>query len=240
MKASFKRFRFATSVIVDALALYFEASCSLRQIQRFLQNHRSVSVSHVSIYRWIRHFAPFFKTVSNFLLQRANLQSDEWHIDETYIKVKGQRHSVWVLLDSETRVVIAFGLSSVRDSNTALALLKQSHSITDASPFTIITDGLDAYNVPIAFAYPEAKHYIYDSFADDYSNNVLESFNKTFKAWYKTKKGFHCFDSALDMISNFMFYYNFIHSHSSLSKQSPACVAGITYSQEQAKHWFLF
>ena len=80
--------------------------------------------------------------------------------------------------------------------------------------------------MPIAFAYPEAKHHTYDSFADDYSNNVLESFNKTFKAWYK--------------ISNFMFYYNFIHSHSSLSKQSPACVAGITYSQEQAKHWFLF
>jgi transposase InsO family protein len=81
---------------------------------------------------------------------------------------------------------------------------------------------------------------VYSCFADDCSNNILEFFNKTFKAWYKTKKGFHSFDSAMDMISNFLFYYNFIHSHSSLSDQSPASVAGVTYSQEQANHWFLF
>ena len=66
----------------------------------------------------------FFRTVSHFLLQKANLQSDEWHVDETYIKVKGQKHSLWILLDSETRVVIAFCLSSVRDSNTALTLFE--------------------------------------------------------------------------------------------------------------------
>ncbi len=187
-------------------------------------------VSHVSIYRWIRHFAPFFKTISNFLLQKANLQSDEWHVDETYIKIKGQQHLLWILLDSETRVVIAFHLSSVRDSNTALTLFEKSRNITDASPFTIIIDGLDAYNMPIVFAYPKSKHHKYSSFIDDYSNNVLESFNKTFKAWYKTKKGFHSFASAVDMISNFLFYYNFIHKYSSLSDQVPACVAGVTYS----------
>ena len=215
-------------------------SSSLRQIQRFLKNHMSVSVSHVSIYRWIRHFAPFFKTISNFLLQNANLQSDEWHADETYIKIKGQQHLLWILMDSETRVVIAFHLSSVRDSNTALTLFEKSRNITDASPFTIITDGLDAYNMPIVLAYSKSKHHIYSSFADDSSNNVLESFNKTFKAWYKKKKGFHSFASALDMISNFLFYYNFIHSHSSLSDQAPASVAGVTYSQDQANHWFLF
>lgn len=113
--------------------------------------------------------------------------------------------------------MIAFCLSSVRDSNTALTLFEKSRNITDASPLTIITDGLDAYNMPILLAYPKSKHHRYPSFADDCSNNVLESFNKTFKAWYKTKKGFHSFDSAMDMISNFLFYYNFIHSHSSLS-----------------------
>ena len=94
--------------------------------------------------------------------------------------------------------------------------------------------------MPILLAYPKSKHHRYPSFADDCSNNVLESFNKTFKAWYKTKKGFHSFDSAMDMISDFLFYYNFIHSHSSLSDQAPACVAGVLYSQEQANHWFLF
>ena len=205
-----------------------------------MQNHWNVCVSHVSIYRWIRHFASFFKTVSHFLLQKANLQSDQWYADETYIKIKGQQHFLWILLDSETRVVIAFCLSSVRDSNTALTLFEKSRNITDASPLTIITDGLYAYNMPILLAYPKSKHHRYHSFAEECSNNILESFNKTFKAWYKTKKGFHSFDSAIDMISNFLFYYNFIHRHSSLSRQAPASVSGVPYTQEQAKHWFLF
>ena len=45
-------------------------------------------------------------------------------------------------------------------------------------------------------------------------------------------------ESTLDMISNFLFYYHFIHSHFYLSGQTPA--VGVAYSQEQTKHFFLF
>ena len=47
-------------------------------------------------------------------------------------------------------------------------------------------------------------------------------------------------ESALHIISNFLFYYHFIHSHFYLLGQAPASVADVTYSQQQAKHWFLF
>ena len=43
-------------------------------------------------------------------------------------------------------------------------------------------------------------------------------------------------ESALDIISNFFFYFHFIHSYSSLSRQAPASVADVARSQEQAKH----
>ena len=56
--------------------------------------------------------------------------------------------------------------------------------------FTIITDGLDAYNIPILLAYPKSKHHRYHSFAEECSNNILESFNKTFKLGIKRKKDF--------------------------------------------------
>ena len=42
-------------------------------------------------------------------------------------------------------------------------------------------------------------------------------------------------ESTLDIISNF-----FIHSHFSLSEKALTSVAGVTYSQEQVKRWFLF
>ena len=43
-------------------------------------------------------------------------------------------------------------------------------------------------------------------------------------------------ESTLDMLSNFLFYYHFIHSHFYLPGQTSA--VGIAYSQEQTKHCF--
>ena len=84
----------------------------------------SVRVSHICIYRWIRHFAPFFRTLSCFLLQKANL-----HTDKTDIKIKAQQHYLWILLDSKTRIVIVFYLSSTKETILFLPSLK-SHPIS--------------------------------------------------------------------------------------------------------------
>ncbi|HIT86631.1 MAG TPA: hypothetical protein IAB62_02430 [Candidatus Coprocola pullicola] len=46
--------------------------------------------------------------------------------------------------------------------------------------------------------------------------------------------------SALDILSNFLFYCDFIHNHSDLFGQDSAFVTSVAYSQEQANHWFLF
>ena len=56
----------------------------------------------------------------------------------------------------------------------------------------------------------------------------------------QNEKRFHYFESALDIISNSLFQYPFIHSHSYLFGQASASVACIIYFQQQAKHRFLF
>ena len=40
--------------------------------------------------------------------------------------------------------------------------------------------------MPLKMAYPKSKHHVYTSFYDTVSNYVIQSFHKTFKAWYKT------------------------------------------------------
>lgn len=42
-----------------------------------------------------------------------------------------------------------------------------------------------------------------ESFKDDISNNLIESFHHQFKAWYETKQGFNSYDSANNLISMF-------------------------------------
>ena len=42
--------------------------------------------------------------------------------------------------------------------------------------------------------------------SSDTNNNLIESFNKTFKAWYKAKKGFNSFEKANNLIYLFIYF----------------------------------
>lgn len=236
---TFKRFRFSPKIILAVLSIYFSSSSSTRQIKKILNILFSVKISHVTIHKWTKRFSDHLRLISAKLLSSGDFNSDEWHADETVVKISGVKHYLWVLLDSETRCVITYYLSPYRNSTSAAQLFQQALLITTSAPGTIITDRLDSYNVPIAVCYPAVRHYPYKSFKDYLNNNFIESFNKTFKAWYKTKKSFKNFCSAEQLITVFMFHYNFLHTHTSLNNLSPANVAGIVYTDKSDDNWFL-
>ena len=154
--------------------MYFENACSLRKIKRFLLQQYHISVSHVSIWRWFNHFAAFFRSTSHFLLQNADFQSDEWHADETFIRIQGVQHYLWILLDSETRTVIAWHLSSIRDGPSAYHLFCCAREQTEEQPQTIITDGLASYEMSIQMIFPNVIHHVYESFVDEKNNKMKE------------------------------------------------------------------
>ncbi len=155
-------------------------------------------------------------------------------------KIKVVNHYLWFLLDAKTKVIISFNLSSQRDSNNALKLLEKSRSVTEVNPKVLVTDNLASYNMPIEIIYPNTNHYRYKGFEDSLNNNFIESFNGTFKDWYKTKKGFKNFDSALSAITNFVFHYNFIRPNSSLNNATPGETAEIDYLNREKLNWLLF
>ncbi len=200
----------------------------------------NVTVSHVSIYNWIIHFSPVFESLSNYLLSKANLTSDDWHADETFIKLNGKDIYLWVLLDSETRVVISHTLSDKRDSASCMKLFKASRQITDSKPLNIFTDALPAYIEAVNLYYKGIVHVICKDKIPKSRNNIIEAFNSIFKNWYRTKRGFKSFRSAGKLIKIFMFHYNFIKEHSGISYMTPAEVAGIKYKKTDKKNWFLF
>lgn len=236
---SFKRFRTPPHIIYQALSLYFDGNMSTRAISRFLRSSINLSVSHAAIHYWTKALAPWFQAVASTFLPSLNLCSDEWHADETFIKIKGITYYLWLLIDSETRFVISFILSDKRDSTQAYRLFHLAAASTRASPQVIITDHWDAYNQATATFYPNASHYRYCDFTDERSNNTIEAFNKTFKAWYRTKKGFKAFESSLCLITTFIFHYNFLHQHTSMNNLPPALVAGANYSDTQRQQWLL-
>ncbi len=84
-------------------------------------------------------------------------------------------------------------------------------------------------------------HIKVQSFRDDISNDIIESFNKTFKSWYKGLRGFNSFDSPNKLTSMFIFHYNFLRPHYSLRDLSPTEVIGVTftYSTKAKNNWLL-
>lgn len=37
-----------------------------------------------------------------------NFASDEWHADETVVKISGQKYYIWFIIDSEARFILSF------------------------------------------------------------------------------------------------------------------------------------
>ncbi|HDX9597096.1 TPA: DDE-type integrase/transposase/recombinase, partial [Bacillus cereus] len=82
---------------------------------------------------------------------RKHLKStnDSWRVDETYIKIKGEKMYLYRAIDSEGNT-IDFYLSSKRDAKAAKYFLKNAlASCHAANPRTITVDGDKAYPVAI-------------------------------------------------------------------------------------------
>ena len=107
------------------------------------------------------------------------------------------------------------------------------------NPELIAYDRFWSYSAPIKILFPDSNHIRVKSFEDEINNNIIESFFGTFKDWYNKLKRFKSFKSANQLITMFIFFYNFIKPHSDLDGLTPAQKSGITYSDKQRKSWFL-
>lgn len=229
--------RHPVHLIITVLSMFYLGKNSFRNISLILKTAFSIKLSHTTIGKWCTNFAPLFDDMRLRLLPMINLDSDEWHTDETIVKIAGVKHYIWFIVDSETRFIIGFHLSPHRDSTQAVSLLHEAKQL--GNPNAIVSDRYAAYKVPVKSLFNGVKHIRVESFKDDISNNLIEAFHKQFKAWYKTKQGFHSFNHANNLISMFVFFFNFVRPHSALNGLTPAQVAGLDLSHKQKRDFWL-
>lgn len=235
-KTDFKRMRYPVHVILMALSMFYLGKNSFRNIALILRIVNNIKVSHTTVSNWCKQFAPLFHNISLELVPLLDFDSDEWHADETVVKVLGKKHYIWFIVDSETRFVLGFHLSPYRNSPQAFTLFDSVKDL--GNPNSLVTDRYSAYKIP-ARSVLDVKHIRVKSFKDDVSNNLIECFNKQFKAWYKTKQGFNSYECANNLISMFVFFFNFVRPHSALSNLTPARVAGLSLSKKQKQRFLL-
>ena len=236
-KSDFKGLRYPVQTVISALTMFYLGKSSFRNIALILRITSNIKVSHTTISNWCKKFAPLFHSLSLELIPKLNLSSDEWHADETVVKIMGRKHYIWFIVDSETRFVLGYHLSPYRDSSQAYKLFQSVKDL--GNPGAIVSDRLGSYIQPAKTIFDSSVHIRVQSFRDDISNNLIESFNKQFKAWYKTKQGFHSYESANNLIFMFTFFFNFVRPHSALNGLTPAQVAGLALTKKEKRRFHL-
>lgn len=85
---------------------------------------RGINVDHSTLHRWILKITPIF---NKFTLRYKKPVQQFWHIDETYIKIKGTWHYLYRAIDSAGKTV-DFLLTKRRYTKAAHRFFKKSIS----------------------------------------------------------------------------------------------------------------
>ncbi|NBJ13962.1 IS6 family transposase [Microvirga arsenatis] len=131
----FKGRHFDRSVILLCVRWYLAYNLSLRNLEEMMAE-RGVSVDHATIHRWTVRYAPELLERFN---QRKRSVSGKWHIDETYIKVRGRWTYLYRAIDSNGDTV-EFWFSERRNLTAAKRFLRKALK-RHGRPERIVIDG---------------------------------------------------------------------------------------------------
>ena len=152
-----KRNRTKLKDIAYALHLYFDG-LSLRKTSKALSSF--VKRSHTAIRDWIQKYKPerlFFKMA----------KVAEFIIDETQIKVGSEYIWLWVVIESETKNILAIRISKERNMFVAERFL--SDIIDEYGQQPVSTDSCGTW-YPQACKYLKLKHHLHSS----YEKSIIE------------------------------------------------------------------
>ena len=95
------RHRFPAELIGHAVWPYHVFSLSLRDVEPILAEGGAVA-SHESIRRWCRKFGQSF---ANKLRRHRPKPGDKRHLDEVFIRIRGEQHHLWRAVDQDGAVL---------------------------------------------------------------------------------------------------------------------------------------
>ena len=140
----FKGRQFDRSVILLCVRWYLAYGLSLRDLEEIMAE-RNIAVDHATIHRWVVRYSPE-------LLQRFNLRkravAGKWHMDETYIKVRGCWTYLYRAIDSIGGTV-EFLFRKHRDLPAAKRFFRQALD-RHGRPDRVVIDGSQTNHEAIA------------------------------------------------------------------------------------------
>ena len=128
--------------------MYVRFPLSLRNVEDLL-HERGVDVSHETVRFWWNRFGPMFASeIARRRRNQARSHSNwQWHFDEVFVKINGERHYLWRAVDHEGEVLESY-VSKRRDRKAALKFIRKSMK-RNGQPRIIVTDKLRSYRAAL-------------------------------------------------------------------------------------------
>ena len=123
------------SVILLCVRWYLAYNLSLRNLEEMMAE-RGISVDHAAVHRWVVCYSP--ELLKRFY-QRKRPVTRNWHVDETYIKVRGQWKYLYRAIDSHGDTV-EFWFSERRNLAATKRFLRKALK-RHGRPERIVIDG---------------------------------------------------------------------------------------------------
>lgn len=216
------------------LTMHVNLGLSLRKTAQALKDLYGISISHQMVANYARTAAVVIKPFVDYYDYK---QSSTIVADETYIKVRGIKGYVWLIMDAVSRSILGYQVSDNRSVGPCILAMRMAFRHLKKLPenFRFIADGYSAY--------PLAAQQFLRQFGDAFKFNIIqvigltnddkvskefrpfkqmvERLNRTFKASYRVSCGYDNYDGANYNVTLWVAYYNFLRPHKVTAYKKP-------------------
>ena len=143
MRNPFRYFKTSPEIIRLAVMMYVRFPLSLRQVEDLL-HERGIDISYETVRAWWNRFGPVFAAeIRKRRVRHRSYSRWRWHLDEVFVRIKGETHYLWRAVAHEGEVLESF-VTKKRDRKAALRFLKKAMK-RYGRPEVVVTDRLRSY-----------------------------------------------------------------------------------------------
>jgi transposase-like protein/transcription elongation factor Elf1 len=222
---NFKYKKFNAHIMGLCLTYHVNLKLSTRQTAHALQEVHGIKISHTMVSNYAMTAAAVIKPLTDtFDYKPSKILS----ADETYIKVKGIKHYVWIVMDACKKSILGYQVSNTRSVGPCILAMRMAFEKFKEFPnkaLKFIADGYSAY--PLASQQCKLMNgwdfdvtQVIGLTNDDavstefrWVKQVVERLNRTFKSSYRVTGGYGSENGALYGVSLWVAYYNFLRPH---------------------------
>lgn len=209
----FRYFKTSPEIIRLAVMIYVRFPLSLRNVEDLL-HERGIDICHETVRYWWNRFGPMFASeIRRTRASRLKCYSNwQWHVDEVFVKINGERHYLWRAVDHEGEVLESY-VTKRRDKAAALAFLKKAMK-RYGKPKVIVTDRLASYKAALREINSTQKQEV-----GRWTNNRAENSHLPFRRRERAMQRFRRMRSLQKFVSLHSSVYNHFNNERHLNSR---------------------